>query len=473
MSTSGPSPKVIKRLFALSGNKCAFSGCTSRIIGESGVVLGQVCHIKAHKPEGPRHDPGQSMVERHAFENLILMCSVHHKVIDDEFDKYSVQELLRIKREHENREPAGDLSDREVEDVLQNSGLVSSVSQHSGNGGVNVVATGGSVVVNNGLSYADVQGIALDVFHANAVKLGRDAQETVRARVEGFTSMILGAMQRRSPAPPAILADPDFQHTLLQAQMHTARNSSRDLRDVLADLVSVRAGLVGGGLLEIVLNEAVQTAGRLTPDQFDALTLVFVLRYTVTYGLSDVGRVADHLERCVTPFLSGASRTLARFQHLQYAGCGSIELGSASLHNILARNYGHCFLSEIVGDELWQVFSCPPHLRAEVLGSLGFVEVRPNIYSTTGFLDGAAPEIVVEKNLSSDTLKKFGKLMEQKANTLIVPALKERYPLVVALETWWNGHPSHFQLTSVGIALAHANLRRRGVKGFDLGVWIN
>lgn len=96
----GPSQPTLKRLFAVSGNRCAFPKCQTAIVTE-GVVIGEVCHIKAAKPNGPRYDASQAPEQRHGFENLILMCGTHHTVIDDDEDAYSVERLMAMKLNHE------------------------------------------------------------------------------------------------------------------------------------------------------------------------------------------------------------------------------------------------------------------------------------------------------------------------------------------------------------------------------------
>src|SRR5262245_30551379 len=97
----GPSESSIKRLFALSRNRCSFPDCTTAIVQTSGTVTGKICHIKARSPGGPRYDPAQTNEERHAFQNLILLCSVHHDIVDAEPEKFTVELLGEIKEMHE------------------------------------------------------------------------------------------------------------------------------------------------------------------------------------------------------------------------------------------------------------------------------------------------------------------------------------------------------------------------------------
>lgn len=93
----GPSEKTIRRLFALSGNICAFPSCSSPIVETAGTITGEICHIKAQSVGGPRFDKTQSEQDRHAFDNLILLCRRHHKMVDAEPDVYSVDALQQIK----------------------------------------------------------------------------------------------------------------------------------------------------------------------------------------------------------------------------------------------------------------------------------------------------------------------------------------------------------------------------------------
>jgi hypothetical protein len=116
--TEPPRPTV-KRLFALSGNRCAFPGCQTRLVDKAtGSVVGQVCHIKGEKPSAPRYDSAQTDLDRHDFENLILLCNVHHKVIDDNSQAYPVERLLKMKGDHEGRLDGKEPVDEQTSDAF-------------------------------------------------------------------------------------------------------------------------------------------------------------------------------------------------------------------------------------------------------------------------------------------------------------------------------------------------------------------
>ena len=115
MTLTYPRTKTIKRLFAVSGNRCCFPKCEHTLVDKiSGKVTGIICHIKGKKEGSARYDPEQSNEERHGFDNLLLMCPIHHDIIDDDEEKYTVAKLIQIKADHETiyeggEEPTDDI----------------------------------------------------------------------------------------------------------------------------------------------------------------------------------------------------------------------------------------------------------------------------------------------------------------------------------------------------------------------------
>ena len=112
---SAPSTKTQRHLFALSGNRCAFPDCQTRLVDRANKSnVGEVCHIKGDKPSSPRYDHNQSDSDRHGPDNLVIMCNVHHKIIDDNPEKYSVEYLTELKQKHESRQEGKEKVDEEM-----------------------------------------------------------------------------------------------------------------------------------------------------------------------------------------------------------------------------------------------------------------------------------------------------------------------------------------------------------------------
>ncbi|MEP1229091.1 MAG: hypothetical protein ABJG88_00300 [Litorimonas sp.] len=100
MARKAPKLDTIRRLFALSGNQCAYPECEHILINEHGAFVSQICHIEAAEEEGQRYNPDMSDENRRSFENLLLMCYRHHVETND-VEKFTVRTLQGMKNRHE------------------------------------------------------------------------------------------------------------------------------------------------------------------------------------------------------------------------------------------------------------------------------------------------------------------------------------------------------------------------------------
>lgn len=87
---------AIKKLYGRSAGKCNI--CKVKLFEEH-VHIGEMAHVIAKKPNGPRGDVSQS--NDNSYENLILLCSNDHTRVDNDPIRYTVDYLHTIKREHE------------------------------------------------------------------------------------------------------------------------------------------------------------------------------------------------------------------------------------------------------------------------------------------------------------------------------------------------------------------------------------
>ncbi len=100
MARKNPTQKTIKRLFAVSGNLCAFEPCGKSLVDTSGALQCQICHIEAANPGGERYNKDQSDEERRAFENLLILCHEHH-ITTNNVTAYPVPVMKKMKADHE------------------------------------------------------------------------------------------------------------------------------------------------------------------------------------------------------------------------------------------------------------------------------------------------------------------------------------------------------------------------------------
>lgn len=103
------SQKTRKILWARSGNRCAFPGCSEALViargadGDGEAVIGEEAHIVAQSAGGPRAFEAVPEKNVDGPANLILLCPTHHRIIDEQPGTYSVQTLRDIKEAHERR----------------------------------------------------------------------------------------------------------------------------------------------------------------------------------------------------------------------------------------------------------------------------------------------------------------------------------------------------------------------------------
>jgi hypothetical protein len=103
MDLSNPDRKAI---WTNAGNLCTYSfnneTCNTQLVKlDNGkyIILGEECHIVGEKPKAARYIENYPQPE--TYNNAILMCGVHHKIIDDNPIVYSIEILHNMKDRHE------------------------------------------------------------------------------------------------------------------------------------------------------------------------------------------------------------------------------------------------------------------------------------------------------------------------------------------------------------------------------------
>lgn len=93
-------------LIALSGGTCYYPDCREpvvRFVSGKPIPHLEVAHIVASSDDGPRGDHRVDPDDRDLFENLILLCAEHHKVVDNRklWHRYPKEMLREWKNDRE------------------------------------------------------------------------------------------------------------------------------------------------------------------------------------------------------------------------------------------------------------------------------------------------------------------------------------------------------------------------------------
>lgn len=339
--------------------------------------------------------------------------------------------------------------------------------------GGTAIQAGGSVAVSNfGLSYSEVRDVALDVFRANFYQLAGVAAETASVRAQEITESFLSKLEKENPSGISKSNDPDFQYALFTAQREYARCGDKELEALLVDLLVDRSKQEQRDILQIVLNESLNTAPKLTGGQLAALALVFLFKYTQNFGIGNHEMLGDYLDKQAAPFVSKASKGQSSYQHMEFTGCGSIGMGQLTLESILGNTYQGQFQkgfdeSEIaarnisIGNDIRFFIPC--------FNETTKLQVRANSKETLA-KNFEAHGIVESDRTQITALFDAAKMSEGEIREKCV-AIR---PYMNDLFVLWSESPmKNFTLTSVGMAIAHANIKRLVGEFANLSIWIN
>ena len=103
MRRKSPRQATVNLLWARAAGHCELCGRDVTYTLSSGRrgKYGEVAHIEAYSPDGPRFNAGQTEDERNAIDNLMLLCPSCHKDIDEHPVDYGVDFLRGCKSHHE------------------------------------------------------------------------------------------------------------------------------------------------------------------------------------------------------------------------------------------------------------------------------------------------------------------------------------------------------------------------------------
>lgn len=316
--------------------------------------------------------------------------------------------------------------------------------------------------------------VALTIFKDNFYQLAGLARDIANQRASEITEKFLEKLIKEYPHAYQKADDPDFQSSLFTVQREFAKSGDVNLGDLLIDLLVDRAKQNERDLVQIVLNESLSTAPKITSLQANILSLIFFFRYVTSTTILNFEQLSLHLNKFVSPLcldLEKLKESTSTFQHLEFAGCGTASVMRTNLADTIKDKYGALFSSgfeELVlrdrkldnaQDLCMPCMANPARLQFRTINT----KVLADHLTTKGILeDRQRPYIdLFNQSLMSD----------EQVQAMIIG--KNIYMKLI-FDMWSSTQLSSFTLTSVGMAIGHANLKR--LIGFDfapLSIWVN
>lgn len=337
-------------------------------------------------------------------------------------------------------------------------------------GGVALQAGGSINVINTGLTALEARAIALDVAKATFYELSGVARDTAASRVEEITNRVIERLENEYPTGLQKAQDPDFQYSLLTVQKEFARNGDTDLGGLLVDLLVDRSKQDQRDILQIVLNESLATAPKLTNSQLSALALIFLFRYTQNGGVGSHELFGKYLDLHALPFADKLPKSRASFQHLEFAGCGTALVGP-SLEELIGNSYQGLFLNGFSGEEVVArnlSVGLDPRFIVQCLNDSTKLQVN-------ALNKQVLNEQIKDELLSPDDGAKLLSLFDERKmphDQIRAKVIEIRGYMAQVFEGW-SGDMQSFTLTSVGMAIGHANIKRFTGEFAELEIWIN
>lgn len=327
-------------------------------------------------------------------------------------------------------------------------------------------------VTHNGITYFEAKELFNDLFELNFYKLKGGAHTLAQERGNEVTEKFLQQLQTENPEGLQQSENPDFQDALFTVQKEYAKAGDKDLGELLVDLLVDRTKQKDRNIMQIVLNESLHTAPKLTNDQITVLAIVFFHRKAKCIGMGNHERLHQYLAKYIQFFADKIVANESCFQHLVFTGCGTISMGQITLEDIFKKVYPGLFNKGIVSTRI---------------DDMAMTTEDKNIFFTQCLNDPTKYQVnaidmeILESKFTANpvTAENHSKIIalfheglmesaEVKARVLEFSPFME--PVFVS---WSASAMKNFELTSVGMAIGHANIKRLAGEFSDLSIWIN
>jgi hypothetical protein len=225
-------------------------------------------------------------------------------------------------------------------------------------------------------------------------------------------------------------------------------------------------------MLQIVLDESLHIAPKLTISQLDTLTLLFLLIRTRRLNVRNFEELKGYYISQVLPFIDNLLQDHEHYNYLEYLRCGNIRTGNyGALEANIKKTYQGFFSKGFTQEDLDNEFQDTSSFSDLIIPFLH----DPTKFQLRAFDLNKLEGRMTEKAIPQEVQNKLKGLFNK--STMTNQEVKEKLididPRMEKIFTVWNDSPfNQFELSSVGIAIAHANYRRRTGETMDLSIWI-
>ncbi len=345
--------------------------------------------------------------------------------------------------------------------------------QNATEGSTAIQATG-DVTVHKGLSPAQMVEI-LSALSAHVETLGNVAMAQIEDRLKTFEAGVLKRFAADGTTRSEAFCEPDFLAATLDAQKAFARSGDEGLREVLTDLVAQRSKIAERSRLSLTLNDAIAKVGSIPESDLNALSMIFTFQNVQNNGLVSMQQLAEFLSCVCLPLLDNISTSESAANYLSAHGClippSGIAVQSDAL-GILSQRYGSIITKGVTEADLREKF-----VDYDQLLQRGLIVDSPygngqKVFAVSGpQLENILPQLGIYGEYS----ERYKELTSgsQPSENEFQGVMNTLLPRISEIVGAYNQPTiTNSRLTSIGIALAHANLAKGPLRDVDLSIWI-
>ena len=351
------------------------------------------------------------------------------------------------------------------------------------NSGAVIGTNSGSItIVNQGTSLEEIRPYLQNLVSDEIDRYKLVALEEAKKRDKQLVNSFIKKLEKvRLNAGSAFKAfeDPNMQYDYQEAQKEFIKNGTKELENLLTEILIKRIQEHEGSLMQIVLSESIHIAPKLLSSQMAILALAFIFNHTYSPKVNSKAKFIEYCNNEIVPLLNEASRKNSDFQHLIYTGCARIHPVKSALEEYFIREYKGLFNKgytpdsypkNSAGEDLVKKYPflfgpcyCFPDRKQiqfvdetqlkHYLSIVSIIFKMPDV-------DKALIEKIFSENLMS-TSEVHSKIVEW------IPEITKLFDL------WNSTQLSMLRVTSVGIVIGSMYSEQLSKSPYDLNNWIN
>lgn len=325
-----------------------------------------------------------------------------------------------------------------------------------------------------GMSYSETKNLCLDLIKVELDNYKETAAYEAKIRNEELLNSFIKKMQEEKidkDIVGEVFKNPDMQYTYIDAQKAYIRSGTKDLEEILTELLVCRIKEKEHSLLQIALKEAINVVPMLLPKHFDALALCFLLKYSKDTSINSMEGLVQYLNTKILPhanFLKEANKE-SFFTHLSYIKAGNVEVTSNSFEGILAESYAGLFCSGYENMQIEKYKIKYPKLFMPCLHDSIKWQINAMDEETLKQMLENYPNMLAQEKEDIIQLFKKNIMSEDKVKDIIC---KMNPNYMQLFEIWNKTSLQSLTLTSVGIVLGIMHIKRVTGGNIDMNIWI-